>query len=381
VSGPLAGLTVVTLGGMGPGPFAAMMLADMGASVVRVDRIPDRHDPQRDAPMLDPLRRGQRSVAVDLRNPQGVEVVLRLVERAEASIEPFRPGVAERLGIGPDVCLARSPALAYGRMTGWGQDGPYAARAGHDINFIALSGALHPIGRAGEPPVPPLNLVGDFGGGGMFLAFGLLCAVLEARASGVGQVVDAAIVDGSAALTASLHGLLAAGRWNEGRGTNRLDGGAPFYDVYETADGHYVSVGALEPRFYEELLRAMGFEEDEIVDQADRDRWPGLRARMAEIFRTRTRDEWCAVMEDRDTCFAPVLSPQEAPSHPHNAHRSSFVALADGSQPAPAPRFSRTATASAGRPCRPGQHTDEILRDWGFADVEVEDLRASGAIS
>ncbi|HET6811313.1 MAG TPA: CaiB/BaiF CoA-transferase family protein [Acidimicrobiales bacterium] len=379
-SGPLSGVRVIEVAGIGPGPFAGMMLADMGADVIRVDRAQSVRggDPQH--PPLDLLARGRRSVGIDLKNPAGAETVLRMVEGSDALIEGFRPGVAERLGIGPKECLERNPALVYGRMTGWGQDGPYAASAGHDINYIALSGTLHPIGRAGGPPVPPLNLVGDFGGGGMLLAFGVVCALLEAANSGEGQVVDAAMVDGAAVLATMIHGIQAAGLWTEERGTNMLDTGAHFYDVYETADGRYVSVGSIEPQFYAELLRLTGLDQEDLPGQMDRAQWPALKARLAEVFRTRTRDEWCEVMEGTDVCFAPVLSMSEASGHPHNRHRGTFVEVAGVVQPGPAPRFSRTPGAVSRPPVHPGQDTEAVLSELGFGPEEVAELRASGAV-
>jgi len=379
-SGPLAGIRVIEVAGIGPGPFAAMMLADMGAEVVRVDRAASVRGGDPDNPPFDVLARGRRSIGVDLKNPAGAEVVLRLVEGADALIEGFRPGVAERLGIGPDVCLERNPALVYGRMTGWGQDGPYASMAGHDINYIALSGTLHMIGRAGQAPVPPLNLVGDFGGGGMLLAFGVLCALIEASNSGSGQVVDAAMVDGAALLAAMMHGLVSMGMWSEERGTNLLDTGAHFYDVYETSDHKYVSIGSIEPQFYAELMRITGVDTAEFP-QMDRARWPELKERLGEVFRTKTRDEWCTLMEGTDVCFAPVLSPTEAMQHPHNVERKTFVEVAGLPQPAPAPRFSRTAPRVERPPAHAGQHTDDVLADFGFDKQEVADLRTAGVVA
>ena len=378
--GPLAGVRVVELAGIGPGPFCAMLLADMGADVVRVDRA-DRvggGDPA--VPPADVMNRGRRSIGVDLKSPAGVEAVLRLVAGADALIEGFRPGVTERLGLGPDDCLAVNPALVYGRMTGWGQDGPYAPTAGHDINYIALSGTLDAIGRKDGAPVPPLNLVGDFGGGGMLLAYGIVCALLEARTSGAGQVVDAAMVDGSAVLATFIHGLRAMGVWSDERGTNMLDTGAHYYDVYETSDGKYVSIGSIEPQFYALLLEHLGVTEDELPQQ-DKARWPELKERVAAIIRTRTRAEWCDAMEGTDVCFAPVLSMAEAPDHPHNRHRGTFVEVAGVVQPAPAPRFSRTAAEIARPPAHAGQHTDEVLDDWGFSAAEIAELRDGGAIA
>ena len=378
MSGPLEGVRIVEIAGIGPGPFAAMMLSDMGAEVLRVDRAP-AGAPGRGGG--DPLLRGRRSVGVDLKQPEGVQTVLRLVERADGLIEGFRPGVTERLGIGPDDCLARNPKLVYGRMTGWGQDGPYAPTAGHDINYIALSGALHAIGRAGEPPVPPLNLVGDFGGGGMLLAFGMVCGILEASRSGQGQVVDAAMVDGSAALMAMMYGFKAMGFWQDERGVNLLDGAAHFYDTYECADGKHVAIGSIEPQFYAELRRLAGLDGPQWDAQMDRSQWPARKRELAEVFRTKTRDEWAALMEGTDVCFAPVLSMDEAPKHPHNVARGTFVEVAGVTQPAPAPRFSRTAAAVDRPPAAPGEHTDEALADWGFSADELAKLRAFAAIA
>ena len=380
-TGPLAGLRVVELAGIGPGPFAAMMLADMGAEVLRVDRAAAVGEP---APVWDVNARGRRSVGVDLKHPDGPEIVLRLVERADALIEGFRPGVTERLGLGPDECLARRPRLVYGRMTGWGQDGPLAQTAGRDITYLALSGTLSMIGRAGEPPVPPLTLVGDFGGGGMLLAFGIACGVVEAARSGRGQVVDAAMIDGAALLAGMMHGLRADGQWGD-RGTNLLDSGAWFYEVYETADGRYVSIGAIDPRAQAEVLRVTGLADD--VDGAgpvpagdDRASWPATKARVAAVMRTRTRDEWTAAFAGTDACVAPVLDPGEAPDHPHLRARGTFTEVGGVVQPAPAPRFDRTPAAPGAPPPAPGEHTDEALADWGFAAAEIDALRAAGAI-
>jgi alpha-methylacyl-CoA racemase len=381
MSGPLVGVRVIEIAGIGPGPFAAMMLADMGADVVRIDRAEKVSGGDPASPPIDLLGRGRRSVGVDLKHPEGAEVVLRLVEQADVLVEGFRPGVMERLGIGPDECLARNPRLVYGRMTGWGQDGPYADASGHDINYIALAGALDPIGRAGEGPVPPLNLIGDFGGGGMLMAYGVACALLERGRSGQGQVIDAAMVDGSAVLTTFIHSLRAIGMWQDERGTNLLDTGAHFYDVYETADHRYVSVGSIEPQFYAELLRLSGLENDELPGQMDRSQWPALKERVAAVFRTRTRDEWCALMEGTDVCFAPVLSMAEAPTHPHNRQRETFVEVAGIPQPAPAPRFGRTPGAIGRPPPHFGQHTDDILAEWGFTADEREKLRQARAIA
>ena len=380
-SGPLTGIRVVELAGIGPGPFCAMVLADMGAEVIKVDRAGSVRDTETGATSPIVFDRGRRSIGVDLKHPEGVETVLKLVEQADALIEGFRPGVTERLGIGPDDCLARNPKLVYGRMTGWGQEGPYASTAGHDINYIALAGALHPIGRRGEAPVPPLNLVGDFGGGGMLLALGVCAALVESARSGQGQVVDAAMVDGAALLTTMFHAFRAMGTWREERGTNLLDTGAHFYDVYETSDHEYVSIGSIEPQFYAELLQRAGVADDpDFAVQMDMGRWPELKVKIAEVFRTKTRAEWCELMEHTDVCFAPVLSLGEAPLHPHNVARSTFVEVAGAVQPAPAPRFSRTPSAIQRPPAWPGEHTEEALVDWGFTAGEVAKLKAAGAV-
>jgi len=380
MSGPLDGVRIIEIAGIGPGPFAAMLLSDMGAEVLRVDRAQNVRGGSPEHPPIDLLNRGRRSVGIDLKHPDGVETVLKLVEKADALIEGFRPGVAERLGIGPDDCRARNPKLVYGRMTGWGQDGPYAQAAGHDINYIALAGALDGIGRRGEAPVPPLNLVGDFGGGGMFLAFGVVCALLEAKRSGEGQVVDAAMVDGAATLMTMFHSMTAMGFWSEERGTNLLDTGAHFYDVYECSDGKFISIGSIEPQFYAELLRLSGLEGEQLPHQMDRTKWPELKSRVAQVFKSKTRDEWCALMEHTDVCFAPVLSLSEAPQHPHNVHRGTFTEVAGVVQPAPAPRFSRTPGAIVRPPAHPGQHTEEALADWGLGPDDVAKLREAGAV-
>jgi len=381
MAGPLSGIRIVEIAGIGPGPFCAMMLADLGADVVRVDRAERARAPRLPGPNLDLLNRGRRSVAVDLKSAAGVEVVLRLVDRADALIEGFRPGVMERLGLGPEPCMARNPRLVYGRMTGWGQEGPLAKAAGHDINYIALSGALHAIGRADGPPPPPLNLVGDFGGGGLLLAYGIACALVERARSGRGQVVDAAMVDGAAALMAIIYGAHAAGWWRDERQANMLDGGAHFYDSYETKDGKYVSIGSIEPQFYEQLLALAGLAGEELPKQMDRSGWKPMKKRLAEIFKTRTRDEWCKIMEGTDVCFAPVLSLSEAPEHPHMKARGTFVEVEGVRQPGPAPRFSRTPGAIERPPAHAGEHTDEALADWGFGRDELARLRESGAIA
>ena len=379
-TGPLAGIKVVEIAGIGPGPFCAMMLSDMGAEVLRVDRTAKADIGFAGDPRKSLLNRGRRSVAIDLKHQAAIAAVKRLVAGADALIEGFRPGVMERLGLGPDECLAVNPRLVYGRMTGWGQDGPMAHAAGHDINYIALSGVLHAIGRRGGPPVPPLNLVGDFGGGGMYLAFGLLCALLEAARSGRGQVVDAAMVDGSASLATAIFGLRALGAWSEERGDNVLDSGAPWYDVYETKDGKYVAIGSLEKRFYGELMRLTGLADDNLPKQWDRTQWPELRSRLAATFKSKTREEWRAIMEGSDVCFAPVLSYSEALQHPHNRARGTFVEVDGIPQPAPAPRFSRTPPAIQRPPARPGEHTEEALGDWGFSAADIAALRTAGAL-
>ena len=386
--GPLEGVKVIEVAGIGPGPFAAMMLADMGADVIRVDRTANAMGGDPASPPADTLNRGRRSIAVDLKSTEGVEVLLDLVATADALVEGFRPGVAERLGFGPDECAARNPRLVYGRMTGWGQDGPYAHTAGHDINYIALAGVLAHLGRAGEPPTPPINLVGDFGGGGMVMAFGIVCALLEAQRSGRGQVVDAAMVDGAATLMSMMWAFQAMGIWSEERGTNMLDTGAHFYDTYECADGGYVSIGSIEPQFYAELVRLTGLDEDyaargeSVPHQMDKVRWEELRTRLAAIFRTRTRDEWCEVMEGTDVCFAPVLTMSEALEHPHNVERGTFMEVAGIPQPAPAPRFSRTPGTVQRPPAHVGQHTDEVLSEWLGADAaRIAELRDGGAVA
>jgi alpha-methylacyl-CoA racemase len=379
--GPLEGVRVIEIAGIGPGPFAAMLLSDLGADVVRVDRAQSATGAQPGPPPGDLLNRGRRSVGVDLKHPRGVETVLRLVESADVLLEGFRPGVMERLGLGPDVCTARNPRLVYGRMTGWGQEGPLAQAAGHDINYIALAGALHPIGRRGEKPLPPLNLVGDFGGGGLMLAFGVVCALVERARSGRGQVIDAAMVDGAAVLMTMMHGFRHLGVWSDERGTNLLDTGAHFYDTYETKDGKHVAIGSIEPQFYAELLRLTGLEAEALPRQMDRSQWPALKERFAAIFRTRTRDEWCELMEGSDVCFAPVLSMGEAYEHPHNVARSTFVEMAGKLQPAPAPRFSRTPGAISGPPAHIGEHTDAVLRERGFSAAEIAELREAKAVA
>ncbi|WP_329252471.1 CoA transferase [Actinoallomurus sp. NBC_01490] len=375
--GPLNGVRVVEIASLAPAPFACMVLSDLGADVIRVDRPATVGG---EAP-VDPLGRGRRSIGLNLKDPAGVDVLLRMVENADVIVEGFRPGVTERLGFGPDVCLARNPGIVYGRMTGWGQEGPMSAMAGHDINYIAVAGALDPIGRAGERPLPPLNLVGDFGGGGMLLAVGILAALYERSHSGRGQVVDAAMVDGAALLTSFIHGMRGQGLWAGDRGTNLLDSGAPFYDTYETADGLYMSVGALEPQFYAALLHGLGLEGEDLPGQHEQDRWPELRARFTEVFKTRTRAEWTKIFDGTDACVAPVMSLGEAPEHPHVTARQGFVEVGGLTQPAPAPRFSRTSAEEPAPPVRAGEHTDATLTELGLSPQEIADLRERGAVA
>ncbi len=377
--GPLTGLKVIELQGIGPGPYCGMMLADMGAEITRIDR---SSNVGADAGgRVDILARGRRSVAVDLKNPEGVETVLKLIAQADVLIEGFRPGVTERLGLGPEICHARNPRLIYGRMTGWGQTGTMAQAAGHDINYIALSGALHAIGEASGKPVPPLNLVGDFGGGGMFLAFGILAALYERERSGKGQVVDAAMTDGSAVLMNAIFGIMNSGQWQE-RGTNLLDSGAHFYNTYETRDGKFISVGSIEPQFYALLLEKSGLgEKPDLPRQMARGQWPALKQTLGEIFRAKTRDEWDEIMLGTDICYAPVLDFHEAAQHPHNKARDTFVEVDGVVQAAPAPRFDRTPPQVPGAAAKPGEHTDEILKDAGMSAAEIAALRQSGAIA
>ena len=360
--GPLTGVRVVELAGIGPGPFAAMLLADLGADVVRVDR-PGGPGLAID-PAYDVTNRNKRSVVVDLKDPDGPDRVLELVARADVLVEGYRPGVAERLGVGPGDCHARNPRLVYGRMTGWGQDGPLAQRAGHDIAYIAPTGTLGLIGRPDEPPAVPANLLGDYAGGSLYLVVGVLAALHHARATGTGQVVDAAIVDGTAHLATMIHGMLAAGGWQDRRAANLLDGGCPYYGTYETADGRYMAVGALEPQFYAEFLALLGVE-DQADARKDVTRWDQLREEIAVRFKARTRDEWTAVFDGSDACVAPVLSLREAPHHPHLAARSTFTDHAGITQPAPAPRFSATPATVRTGPARPGADTEDVARDWG----------------
>ncbi len=375
MAGPLSGVKILEFAGIGPGPFCAMLLSDLGAEVVRIDRKGAMGGSKHDV-----TSRGRRSVAVDLKSPDGKEAVLRLVEQADGLLEGFRPGVMERLGLGPDVCLARNPRLVYGRMTGWGQHGPLAHAAGHDLNYIALTGALHAMGRAGEAPPPPLNLVGDFGGGALYLAFGIAAGLFEAERSGQGQVIDAAMTDGAASLMAMFYGMRSAGFWSDERAANLLDGAAPFYDTYECACGKWVAIGSIEPQFYALLLEKTGITDPAFSAQMDKSQWPALKAKLATVLKSKTRDEWCALMEGTDVCFAPVLDFEEALAHPHNKARDTFVEVAGVPQPNAAPRFSRTKEAVQGPAPMVGEHTEEALLDWGFDAQEVAILRTKGAI-
>jgi alpha-methylacyl-CoA racemase len=380
-NGPLAGVRVLELGSIGPGPFCAMVLADLGADVLRVDRATGGGLVGPNADFRHELmQRGRRSVAVDLKHPDGPGVILDLVESADALMEGFRPGVTERLGIGPEDCWARNPGLVYGRMTGYGQDGPMAQAVGHDLNYIAQSGVLGMIGRAGQPPTPPLSLVGDFGGGGLMLALGILAALIERNQSGRGQVIDAAMVEGSALLATAFFGYMQSGSWSPERGTNIVDSGAPFYDAYETADGRWLTVAAMEPHFYHDLLALLGLSEEPLPDQHDRARWPEMKERFAEVIRTRTRDDWVAAAANYDACVAAVLGVDELEHDAHLAARASFVRRDGLLQPAPTPRFSRTPARLGHQPPLPGEHTRDALGDWGLPAERVEGLLRSGAI-
>lgn len=373
-SGPLSGLKIVEFAGIGPGPFCGMLLSDLGADVVRVDRKGSGR-----ASPADVTSRGRRSVALDLKSPDAIEAVLKLLESADGLIEGFRPGVMERLGLGPDVVLKRNPKLVFGRMTGWGQTGPYAKAAGHDMNYIAITGALHAIGTE-DKPVPPLNLVGDFGGGALYLAFGLMAGIISARETGKGQVIDCAMSDGAASLMAMFYGFKGAGIWKDERRSNLLDGGAHFYDTYQCADGKWISIGSIEPQFYALLLEKTGITDPAFANQMDRSAWPSLKAKLQDVLRTKTQAEWCAIMDATDICFAPVLDLEEAPKHAHNVARETFVTLEGVVQPAPAPRFSATPGAIQGPPPRIGAHNDEALTDWGFTAAEVAALKEKGAL-
>ena len=375
--GSLAGIKIIELVGLGPGPFAGMLLADMGAEVIAVERATDTKQRR----LADCALRGKRSIALNLKTPEGVEALLQLVEGADVLFEGFRPGVAEKLGIGPDECMARNPSLVYGRMTGWGQDGPLAQAAGHDINYISLTGALYAMGRAEDKPVPPLNLVGDFGGGSMFLVTGILAALLEVKNSGKGQVVDAAMTDGSALLMAMFNSMHAMNQWSVERGKNVLDTGAHFYEVYETKDAQYVSIGSIEPQFYAQLLQLAELSEDDFGDQNDVTQWPAMKEKLAAVFKLRTRDQWCELLEGTDVCFAPVLDFIEAQQHPHNVARKTYVDVDGMIQPAPAPRFSRTPSSVAFGARAAGENTRDVLQDWGFSEERLAALKASGALS
>ena len=379
--GPLAGIRIIELGGIGAVPFCALLLADLGADVLRIDRIVPSDSGVDMERRFHLLNRGRRSIAMDLKHPAAVAAVKRLAVRADGLAEGFRPGVTERMGLGPDALFEVNPRLVYGRLTGWGQDGPLAQAPGHDINYIALSGVLHSIGRAGAPPTPPLNLVGDLGGGALYLAMGMLAALLEARGSGRGQVVDTSMAEGSASLMMLMYGMRAAGLWSDERAVNRLDSGYPWYDSYRTSDGKYVAFGAQEPRFYKDLLVRLGLHDLLPLDRYDPRHWPQLRERIGAVIATRTRDAWCALLDDSEACFAPVLSMGEAPRHPQFRARGSFVELEGVVQPGPQPRFSRTpASIQRGVP-GVGEHTDEALADWGFGADEIADLRRSGAVA
>lgn len=375
MAGPLQGLRVLEMAAIGPGPFCAMMLADMGADIVRVDRKASDA-----SPAINAVDRGRRSIAVDLKKPGAVETILRLIEKSDALIEGFRPGVMERLGLSPKVCLERNPRLVYGRMTGWGQHGPLAHAAGHDLNYIAITGAVHAMGHVDRPPTPPLHLVGDLAGGAMMLAFGMVCALLETGRSGKGQVIDAAISDGAACLTTLYHSMRAMGTWTDRRGDNLLDGGAPFYGCYECADGRYLSIGPLEPQFYRLLLQLCGIDDPVFDRQMDKSRWLEMKEKLARLFKSRTRDQWCALLEGTDACVAPVLDWDEAKRHPHNVARNVYVEIDGLVQPAPAPRFSRTPGQARPTPQGIGQHTREVLLDAGFAEAEIERLTTAGVL-
>lgn len=373
-SGPLSGLKIIEFAGIGPGPFCGMLLSDLGADVVRIDR----KGAGRASPS-DITSRGRRSIGLDLKNPAAIETCLKLMESADGIIEGFRPGVMERLGLGPDVALKRNPKLVFGRMTGWGQTGPYAKAAGHDMNYIAITGALHAIGTD-DKPVPPLNLVGDFGGGALYLAFGLLAGVIHARETGQGQVIDCAMSDGAASLMSMFYGFKAAGIWQEKRRSNLLDGGAHFYDTYQCSDGKWISIGSIEPQFYALLLEKTGITDPEFQNQMDRSAWPSLQAKLSEVIKTKTQAQWCELMDATDVCFAPILDLDEAPKHAHNAARETFVTVEGVVQPAPAPRFSATPGQIQGPPPKIGAHNEAALADWGFSGDEIKQLQANGAL-
>ncbi|KRB93494.1 CaiB/BaiF CoA transferase family protein [Noviherbaspirillum sp. Root189] len=375
MAGPLSGFTVVEMAAIGPSPFCAMMLADMGADVIRIDRLTAGFFGS--GGIID---RGRRTIALDLKKPGAVDIVLALIEKADALLEGFRPGVMERLALGPDVCLERNPRLVYGRMTGWGQEGPLAQAAGHDLNYIAITGALHAMGYADRPPTPPLHLVGDMGGGAMMLAFGILCGLLEASRTGKGQVVDAAICDGASLLASTYHGKIRRGEWVNQRQSNMLDGGAHFYGCYACADGKFVSVGAIEPQFYQLLLELCGIKDNDFLQQWEREQWPLLRAKLASIIAGKTREQWCALLEGTDVCFAPVLDFLEAPDYPHNKERGSFIETDGIVHPAPAPRFSRTPGQALPIP-KNGQHTEELLIELGMSEADIQTFRERGVIA
>ena len=375
--GPLKGLKIIEMAGIGPGPFCGMVLADLGAEIIRVDRASAIGTGSKQ----DAANRGKRSIAVDLKSEEGVEVVLKLVETADAIFEGFRPGVMERLGLGPDVCSERNERIVFGRMTGWGQEGPLANAAGHDINYISLTGALAAIGRPGSPPVPPLNLIGDFGGGGMLLALGLVAALLESKESKKGQVVDAAMTDGSALLMTMIYTMQSSGMWKTSMGSNLLDGGSHFYDTYECKDGKFISLGSIEPQFYALLCQIAELDESIFGKQMSRDSWPEQKEAIKKIILDKTRDEWCELMEGTDVCFAPVLDMSEAPKHPHNVERKTFIDIEGVTQPAPAPRFSRTEPEVVSSPSVVGEHTDEVLTSIGFSDEDINTLKTSGAVA
>ena len=374
--GPLAGIRVIEMAGIGPGPFCAMMLSDMGAEVIRIDRVNQKGSGSR----ANVLNRGRRSLAVNLKNPQGVETVLALIAKADVLIEGFRPGVMERLGLGPDDCLARNSKLIFGRMTGWGQEGTLAQAAGHDINYISIAGALGAMGYADRPPAPPLNLVGDFGGGAMYLLCGVLAALVERNRSGQGQVIDAAMTDGTASLLSPFYGLMAMNLWTTNRSSNKLDGGAHYYGSYECSDGKYISIGSIEPQFYALLLDKCRITDPEFAAQQDQSKWPALREKLVALFKTRTQQQWCNLMEGSDVCFAPILNLAEAPEHPHNRSRNTFVEFEGVTQPAPAPRFSRTQGAIQSAAAFVGEHSEQVLSDWGFSRAQIEKLKSMNVI-
>ena len=374
--GPLAGIKVVEMAAIGPVPFCAMMLSDMGADVIRIDRIKQKGSGHR----ANVLYRGRKSIAVDLKDPQGVDIAMKLIDKCDAVIEGFRPGVMERLGLGPEVCLNQNPKLVYGRMTGWGQQGKLSQAAGHDINYISLAGALGSMGYPDRPPTPPLNLIGDFGGGAMYLLSGVLAALLERQSSGKGQVIDAAMTDGTASLLSGFYGMMAMGMWTTDRYKNRLDGGAFYYGSYECADGKHISLGSLEPQFYALLLEKCGIEDESFGEQLDQEAWPLKRQKMEAVFKTKTRNQWCEILEGTDVCFAPVLDLKEAPDHPHNKERKTFVNFEGITQPAPAPRFSRTQGTIQSSANLTGENSEEILEKWGFTSDQISNLRENCVI-